>query len=107
MEGTVIKSTGSWLTVLDNNNDTYNCKLKGKFRMKGIKTTNPVAVGDNVLFNLEKESKTGTIHQIKTRQNYIIRKATKLSKVSSNSTGGIFVLIMTYFSSSKYDMVTL
>ncbi len=82
MEGTVIKSTGSWLTVLDSNNDTYNCKLKGKFRIKGIKTTNPVAVGDNVVFDLEKESKTGTIRQIKTRQNYIIRKATKLSKVS-------------------------
>ena len=82
MEGTIIKSTGSWLTVLDSNNDTYNCKLKGKFRIKGIKTTNPVAVGDNVVFDLEKESKTGTIRQIKTRQNYIIRKATKLSKVS-------------------------
>lgn len=82
MEGTVIKSTGSWLTVLDSKNDTYNCKLKGKFRIKGIKTTNPVAVGDNVVFNLEKESKTGTIKQILPRQNYIIRKATKLSKVS-------------------------
>jgi len=82
MEGTVIKSTGSWLTVLDDNNDIYNCRLKGKFRIKGIKTTNPVAVGDNVVFDLEKEYRIGTIRQIKTRQNYIIRKATKLSKVS-------------------------
>lgn len=82
MEGTVIKSTGSWLTVLDSNNDTFNCRLKGKFRIKGIKTTNPVAVGDNVVFDLEKERKTGTIKQILPRQNYIIRKATKLSKVS-------------------------
>ena len=82
MEGTVIKSTGSWLTVLDNEDNTYNCKLKGKFRLKGIKTTNPVAVGDNVVFDLEKENKTGTIKKIKTRHNYIIRKATKLSKVS-------------------------
>ena len=82
MEGTVIKSTGSWLTVLDGNNGIYNCTLKGKFRIKGIKTTNPIAVGDNVVFDLEKESKTGTIRQIKTRKNYIIRKATKLSKVS-------------------------
>lgn len=82
MEGTVIKSTGSWLTVLDCNGDTYNCKLKGKFRIKGIKTTNPIAVGDNVVFDLEKESITGTIKQILPRHNYIIRKATKLSKVS-------------------------
>lgn len=82
MEGTIIKSTGSWLTVLDGNDDIYNCKLKGKFRIKGIKTTNPVAVGDNVVFDLEKECKTGTIRQILPRQNYIIRRATKLSKVS-------------------------
>lgn len=82
MEGTVIKSTGSWLTVQDSEEQVYNCKLKGKFRIKGIKTTNPVAVGDHVVFNLEKESKTGTIKQILPRKNYIIRKATKLSKVS-------------------------
>jgi len=82
MEGTVIKSTGSWLTVLDSEGKIYNCKLRGKFRIKGIKTTNPVAVGDNVLFDLLKDKKTGLIKQILPRHNYIIRKATKLSKVS-------------------------
>jgi ribosome biogenesis GTPase len=82
MEGIVIKSTGSWLTVLDSEGKIYNCKLRGKFRIQGIKTTNPVAVGDNVLFDLLKDSKTGLIKQILPRHNYIIRKATKLSKVS-------------------------
>ena len=82
MEGTVIKSTGSWMTVLDSEGKIYNCKLRGKFRIKGIKSTNPVAVGDNVLFDLLKENNTGLIKQIFPRHNYIIRKATKLSKVS-------------------------
>ena len=82
MEGTVIKSTGSWMTVLDSEGEIYNCKLKGKFRIKGIKSTNPVAVGDNVLFDLLKENNIGLIKQILPRHNYIIRKATKLSKVS-------------------------
>lgn len=82
MEGTVIKSTGSWLTVLSVEGETYNCKLKGRFRIKGIKSTNPVAVGDNVLFDLLKENNTGLINKILPRRNYIVRKATKLSKVS-------------------------
>ena len=60
----------------------YNCKLKGTFRTKGIKTTNPVAVGDNVRFIILEDSNTGLINEILPRNNYIIRKATKLSKVS-------------------------
>jgi ribosome biogenesis GTPase len=82
MEGVVVKSTGSWLTVEATDNATYNCKLKGTFRIKDIKTTNPIAVGDQVRFVLVDDGNTGLIEEILPRHNYIIRKATKLSKVS-------------------------
>ena len=82
MQGIIIKSTGSWFTASTENGRIYNCKLKGKFRMKGIKATNPVAVGDHVVFHIEKDKETGVISKILPRENYIIRKATKLSKVS-------------------------
>jgi len=82
MEGVVIKSTGSWFTVREGNGTIVNCKLKGIFRIKGIKTTNPVAVGDHVVFDMVEDTGTGIIKQILQRHNYIIRKAKKLSKVS-------------------------
>ena len=75
-QGLVIKSTGSWFTVLHEGN-TINCRIKGKFRIKGIKTSTPVAVGDKVHFNLVAEDNTGVIHKIEKRHNYIIRKATR------------------------------
>ena len=82
MEGTVIKTTGSWLTVQVESGEVFNCKLKGKFRIKGIVSTNPVAVGDNVVFELSDSHNTGLITHIAPRHNYIVRRATKLSKVS-------------------------
>lgn len=82
MEGTVIKSTGSWYSVLDGNSRLTECKLKGKFKISGIRTTNPLAVGDRVVFHLLQEENTGLITNILPRKNYIIRKATKLSKES-------------------------
>jgi ribosome biogenesis GTPase len=82
MEGLVVKSTGSWLTVESGEGKVFNCKLKGTFRMKDIKTTNPIAVGDNVSFIILDDNKTGLITEILPRKNYIIRRATKLSKVS-------------------------
>ncbi|MGV6861652.1 MAG: ribosome small subunit-dependent GTPase A [Putridiphycobacter sp.] len=79
--GVVIKSTGSWYKVLDTNQDFWECKIKGKMRTKGIKSTNPVAVGDNVVFDVEDESeKIGIIKTINTRKNYIVRKSINLSK---------------------------
>lgn len=81
MKGVVIKSTGSWYNVLSEDGHMIDCRIKGVFRIKGIKTTNPIAVGDSVLFELEEEGK-GVIHTIHDRKNYIIRKSINLSKQS-------------------------
>lgn len=82
MVGVVVKSTGSWISVESEEGMFYNCKLKGTFRTKDIKSTNPVAVGDNVKFLILDDNQTGLINEILPRNNYLIRKATKLSKVS-------------------------
>ncbi len=82
MVGTVYKSTGSWYTVKAIEGDFYKCRIKGKFRLKDIKSTNPVAVGDIVDFEIEKigDETIGIIFHIEDRKNYIIRKSVKLSK---------------------------
>lgn len=82
MVGIVYKSTGSWYTVKAENGDFYECRIKGKFRIKGIKSTNPVAVGDSVRFEIETigDDTIGIINEIETRKNYIIRKSVNLSK---------------------------
>ncbi|WP_343487642.1 ribosome small subunit-dependent GTPase A [Allomuricauda sp. d1] len=82
MQGTVYKSTGSWYTVKSLDGDFYECRIKGKFRIKGIKSTNPIAVGDEVVFDLETigDETVGIISKIKKRKNYIVRKSVKLSK---------------------------
>ncbi len=82
MTGTVYKSTGSWYTVKTDVGSFYKCRLKGKFRMQGIKSTNPVAVGDTVVFEIEKigDETVGVISAIGERKNYIIRKSVNLSK---------------------------
>ena len=81
MNGVVIKSTGSWYTVLDESNQVLECRIKGVFRTKDIKSTNPIAVGDHVEFEIEADGK-GVIHAIAERKNYIIRKSINLSKQS-------------------------
>lgn len=82
MKGIVYKSTGSWYMVKAEDGLFYECRIKGRFRIKGIKSTNPLAVGDHVLFELEtnNDKVTGVIHQIEDRSNYIIRKSVNLSK---------------------------
>ena len=76
MKGLVMRSTGSWYEVLDENKHTWKCRLRGKFKIKGLKTSNPIAVGDRVLFDIEdKIENTGIIHDITQRENYIIRKS--------------------------------
>ena len=81
MTGIVYKSTGSWYTVKSSEGDFIECRIKGKFRMKGIKSTNPIAVGDYVDYELDESSDkvTGTIHNIHERRNYIVRKSVNLS----------------------------
>jgi ribosome biogenesis GTPase len=82
MKGTVYKSTGSWYTVKSDTGVFFECRIKGKFRMEGIKSTNPVAVGDRVLFEVETkgDETVGIIHTIEERENYIIRRSVNLSK---------------------------
>lgn len=82
MTGIVYKSTGSWYLVKAENGTFYECRMKGKFRLQGIKSTNPIAVGDVVDFEIESTNdvETGVIHEIHERNNYIIRKSVNLSK---------------------------
>ena len=81
MHGLVIKNTGSWYTVLTDDGQLIECKIKGNFRLKGIRSTNPVAVGDCVSLVTNQEG-TAFITEIKDRRNYIIRKSQNLSKQS-------------------------
>ena len=82
MRGIVYKSTGSWYAVLGQDGQMHECRIKGKFRVQGIKSTNPVAVGDVVQFELEQSGDTphGVIFDIVERRNYMIRKSVNLSK---------------------------
>lgn len=100
MKGTVIKSTGSWYHVLAENNQKYECRLKGNFRLKGQKNTNPVTVGDHVEIEVEANTNNAVITSIEERKNYIIRKATNLSKqthiIASNIDQAILVVTLAY-----------
>lgn len=80
MKGTVYKSTGSWYLVKTDDGTFYECRIKGKFRIHGIKNTNPVAVGDHVIFEMEVKTGLGVITEILERENYLIRKSVNLSK---------------------------
>ncbi|HEY8780458.1 MAG TPA: ribosome small subunit-dependent GTPase A [Mucilaginibacter sp.] len=80
MQGLIIKSTGSWYQVQTPDKQRVDCRIKGKFRIKGIVTTNPLAVGDVVDFEMEPEQGTGVITNLHPRKNYIIRKSINLSK---------------------------
>jgi ribosome biogenesis GTPase len=80
MEGTVYKSTGSWYTVITDDGVSFLCRIKGKFRTQSITSTNPVAVGDRVRIDIEKDTQEGIITEIFPRKNYIVRKSVNLSK---------------------------
>ncbi|WP_220654298.1 ribosome small subunit-dependent GTPase A [Bacteroides fragilis] len=81
MKGLVIKNTGSWYQVKTDDGQLVECKIKGNFRLKGIRSTNPVAVGDRVQIILNQEG-TAFINEIEDRKNYIIRRSSNLSKQS-------------------------
>ncbi len=77
--GIVYRSTGSWYKVV-HGNKTINCRLQGKLRLEGIKSTNPVVVGDKAWINYDSKSNEGIIIKIEPRDNYIVRKSVNLSK---------------------------
>jgi ribosome biogenesis GTPase len=98
MTGLVYKSTGSSYTVRTENHEVFECRIKGKFRMKGIKSTNPIAVGDVVDFELDNSTDEviGQIHNIHDRKNYIVRKSVNLSKqthIIASNIDVVFLLI--------------
>jgi len=77
LEAVVIKSTGSWYWVRDEQGEVYNCRLKGKFKIKDLKVTNPIAVGDQVLVALDEDQEASVITEILPRKNYLIRTSVK------------------------------
>tara|TARA_Y100001001_G_scaffold30358_1_gene25317 strand:+ start:1518 stop:2456 length:939 start_codon:yes stop_codon:yes gene_type:complete len=98
VNGTVYKSTGSWYTVKSSEGEFYECRIKGKFRTQGIKSTNPVAVGDHVKFDLETigDETIGVISEIGERKNYIVRRSVKLSKqthIIASNLDQVFLLV--------------
>lgn len=98
MTGIVYKSTGSWYVVKTEENQFYNCRIKGKFRIKGIKSTNPIAVGDVVDFDLDEtvDEVNGVITNIHDRKNYVVRKSVNLSKqthILASNVDQIFLIV--------------
>ncbi len=98
MTGIVYKSTGSWYSVKTEDGAFYRCRIKGKFRIEGIKSTNPVAVGDIVDFQLDESADqvTGLINHIHQRKNYIVRKSVNLSKqihIIASNIDQLFLLV--------------
>jgi ribosome biogenesis GTPase / thiamine phosphate phosphatase len=79
-KGQVIKSTGNLYTVITSGNEKVDCKLTGRYRLEDLKSTNPVTVGDWILFERTPGEKTGRIKEVLDRKNYIIRKSSNLSK---------------------------
>lgn len=82
MTGLVIRNTGSWYVVQADEGMLYDCKVKGNFRLRGIRSTNPVAVGDRVSISPQPDGRSALIDDILDRRNYIIRRASNLSKQS-------------------------
>ena len=80
--GRVIKSMGKWYNVLLEDGSNISCRIRGKVRLEGVKTTNPIAVGDEVELELLKKEDGGVIHSIHQRKNYLVRKSVNLSKRS-------------------------
>ncbi len=98
MTGIVYKSTGSWYTVKSSQGDFMDCRIKGKFRMSGIKSTNPIAVGDVVDYEIDENSdaRTGSINKIHARKNYIVRKSVNLSHqmhIIASNIDQVFLLV--------------
>ncbi len=102
MQGTVVKSTGSWYMVKTGAGELFSCRVKGKLRLKGIKSTNPIAVGDEVHFEQDAASfeQEGIITGINDRKNYIVRKSVNLSKrthiIAANVDLAVLIVTLEY-----------
>lgn len=100
MKGLVYRSTGSWYEVKAENGEVYKCRTRGKLRLKGVKTTNPIAVGDYVIFEKEGDDSQGVISEICDRTNYIIRKSIKNKNhghiIASNIDQSLLVATIVY-----------
>jgi len=96
MTGTVYKSTGSWHSVKSNEGVEFECRIKGKFRLDDLQSTNPIAVGDVVEFDIENynDSKNGIISKVHDRKNYILRKSVNLSKQTHILAANIDILFL-------------
>jgi len=100
-KGLVMRSTGSWYDVRTEEGEIIQCRLKGKFKIKGLKVTNPIAVGDNVIFEPEDEVRnTGIIVEILPRENYIIRKSVHKTGhghlLASNIDQAVLIVTLTF-----------
>jgi ribosome biogenesis GTPase len=99
VDGLVLKSTGSWYDVKSDSIGLIKCRLRGKLKLKGIKTTNPIAVGDHVRFTIDEHGE-GIISEILPRKNYLIRKSTKKSSqahiIAANIDQAILVASLIY-----------
>ncbi|UII29311.1 ribosome small subunit-dependent GTPase A [Fulvivirga maritima] len=99
MTGEVLKSTGSWYDVLAEDHKIYQARTRGKLRLKGFKTTNPIAVGDKVTISLENDTEA-VITEILPRENYIIRKSVKLKSqghiLAANLDQAVLIVTLTY-----------
>jgi ribosome biogenesis GTPase / thiamine phosphate phosphatase len=105
-KGLVIKSTGSWYSVKDETGIRYDCRIKGNLRIKGLKTTNPIAVGDWVDFEFmekdsaDQQSNLGLIYRVYERKNYIIRRSQNLSKqahiIAANIDQAFLIITVNY-----------
>ncbi|MFI3262764.1 MAG: ribosome small subunit-dependent GTPase A [Rikenellaceae bacterium] len=111
-KGIVTKNTGSWYCVESEDGKVYNCRIRGKLRLKGIRTTNPISVGDNVVFDIETDnndnSVNGVITKIEPRKNYIIRKSTNLSKEShilASNLDNVFLVVTLDFPFTSNEFI--
>ena len=99
--GLVMRSTGSWYDVRSNEGDILQCRLKGKFKIMGLKVTNPIAVGDKVVYEIEDENRnTGIISNILPRENYIIRQSVHKSAhghlLATNINQAVLIATLTF-----------
>jgi ribosome biogenesis GTPase len=108
MQGKVLKSTGSWYTVMDERGNNYRCNIRGKLRLKSSRTTNPITVGDIVEIDIEGDGQTGNISSVYPRKNYIIRKSSNLSReahiIAANIDQAVLVITVE-FPETKFEFI--